>query len=457
MTRITTTALRARWRNSDRELTDGGARGLGRLTARIRRDGVLLYYQYFCEGKLKRVALGPYDETGTHGLSLVQARMKAAELGKLYRSGVSDLHGHIEHERAAHERRHRAEEEAFRRAEQEKRRGSLQQLLMAYIAQLEQAGKQSARDAKNVLQKNVIDAAPDLAATKATEVPLEEFVPLIARLVEAGKGRTAAKLRAYLRAAYQLAIRARTDPAASTLMRSFGITTNPIASIGALSKFNRVRDRVLSAPELGAFLRRIEALPRGTQKDALELCLLLGGQRPAQLLRARPEDVDLSAATVTLYDGKGARQQPRRHVVPLTEEAQAILERRLQQLAEGEPLFSTDGRSRMRIETVTMLVGEISDRMVKAKEAREAFQLRDLRRTVETTLARLGVSSDIRAHLQSHGLGGVQTRHYDRHDYAVEKQQALQRWTQHLDALKAGKTAEIIPLPARTGKDGSRS
>ncbi len=55
MSRITTTALRARWRDSDRWLSDGGSRGAGRLTARITGDGVLLYYQYFCEGRLQRV------------------------------------------------------------------------------------------------------------------------------------------------------------------------------------------------------------------------------------------------------------------------------------------------------------------------------------------------------------------------------------------------------------------
>jgi len=37
--------------------------------------------------------------------------------------------------------------------------------------------------------------------------------------------------------------------------------------------------------------------------------------------------------------------------------------------------------------------------------------------------------------LQSHGLGGVQSRHYDRHTYMDEKREALQRWEQHLRAL----------------------
>ncbi|MGH8219613.1 MAG: hypothetical protein ACREUT_13775 [Steroidobacteraceae bacterium] len=53
-------------------------------------------------------------------------------------------------------------------------------------------------------------------------------------------------------------------------------------------------------------------------------------------------------------------------------------------------------------------------------------------------LASLKVSTDIRAQLQSHGLGGIQYRHYDRHSYALEKKQALEKWARHLTKIKAG-------------------
>jgi integrase len=142
-----------------------------------------------------------------------------------------------------------------------------------------------------------------------------------------------------------------------------------------------------------------------------------------QLLRLKAGDVDLSADAVTLYDGKGARLQPRRHVLPLTKSAHEILERRL-------------------------AVTDISDKMLKADppEAREPFQLRDLRRTVETQLAALRISSDVRAQLQSHGLGGIQQRHYDRHDYMLEKHQTLLKWAKHLEALKAGRIGDVVPM-----------
>jgi hypothetical protein len=83
---------------------------------------------------------------------------------------------------------------------------------------------------------------------------------------------------------------------------------------------------------------------------------------------------------------------------------------------------------------------------VKEKEAREPFQLRDVRRTAETLLAGLKVSSDVRAQVQSHGLGGVQQRHYDHHEYVLEKKQALEKWARHLTALKSGKQADVVSI-----------
>ena len=66
---------------------------------------------------------------------------------------------------------------------------------------------------------------------------------------------------------------------------------------------------------------------------------------------------------------------------------------------------------------------------------RGPFSMRDLRRTAETHMAALGISSDVRAQIQSHGLGGIQARHYDRHDYMLEKRAALALWVQRFRNL----------------------
>lgn len=430
---------------------------MGRLVARLRREGVTFVYQYFGpEGAKKLFLLGSYDPEGVRGLSLPVARDRAAELTALYRTGILDLHAHFERQRADQERARKSQEEAQQRAQEEAQHATLGHLLNTYTTHLKQLGKSSAGDVKSILKKHVFDANSALALRKAADISVDEFVRLIGVVVDKGKGRTAGKVRSFLRAAYALAIRSKIDPAAPQAMRTFGIVVNPLASTAALSQFNRTRKRHLNALELGAFLKRLDGLSPGPKKDALELCLDLGGQRPTQLLRARETDVDLPGGTITLYDPKGARTQPRVHMLPLTPSTFEIVKRRLDavQLAREEAkrngeadnllaagsmwLFSTDERTGMREETISELVKNLSEEMVKAGEAREPFQLRDLRRTAETMLAKLGTGPNIRGEVQSHGLGGVQKRHYDQHDYLEEKRAVLQLWASHLAALRAG-------------------
>ena len=91
--------------------------------------------------------------------------------------------------------------------------------------------------------------------------------------------------------------------------------------------------------------------------------------------------------------------------------------------------------------------------MVTEKTAREPFEHRDLRRTCETMMARMGISKDVRAHVLSHGLGGVQARHYDQHDYADEKRVALERWDAKLAEIASGSTTEnVVPIRAKATK-----
>jgi integrase len=454
---ITANQLRAKWNGRDRWLSDGGARNMGRLVARLRREGVTFVYQYFGpEGAKKLFLLGSYDPEGVRGLSLPVARDRAAELTALYRTGVLDLHGHFERQRADQEHERKSQEEAQQRAQEEAQHATLGHLLNTYTSHLKRMGKSSAGDVKSILKKHVFDENSALIARKAADISADEFVGLIGTVVDKGKGRTAGKVRSFLRAAYALAIRSKIDPAAPQAMRTFGIVVNPLASTAALSQFNRTRKRHLNALELGALLKRLDGLSPGPKKDALEFCLDLGGQRPTQLLRARETDVDLPGGTITIYDPKGARTQPRVHMLPLTESAFEIVKRRqgAVQLAREEAkrkgqtdnllsagsmwLFSTDDRTGMREETISELVKSLSGEMVKAGEAREPFQLRDLRRTAETMLAKLGTGPNIRGEVQSHGLGGVQKRHYDQHDYLDEKRTVLQLWASHLAVLKAG-------------------
>jgi hypothetical protein len=91
---------------------------------------------------------------------------------------------------------------------------------------------------------------------------------------------------------------------------------------------------------------------------------------------------------------------------------------------------------------------EVVEAMETAGELEKGpFTPGDLRRTVETRLAAAGIAKDVRAQLQSHGLGGVQDRHYDRHDYLPEKRAALEKLYQ----LVTGKAAKVTSIKRKAG------
>jgi integrase len=433
-----------------------GGRGAGRLVVRVAESGErLFYFRYTDTGRKQRaVALGAYAREGGAGLSLRQAREKAEDLSKRYRGGERDLRERLDTERRAESARAAAELAERERRLQEAQRGTLRKLLEAYVEQLQRKGRQAAGDVRRIFNVHVYAAWPDYAERKASAMRPGEITTILRAVVDQGKGRTAAKLRSYMRAAYALAIKSEHDAAAPAGLRTFGIETNPVADTAALSEFSRARERALTAGELRAYWQRLEKLEETPGRDALLLLLCLAGQRPAQLLRTRPADVDLEARTITLLDPKGKRSQARVHVVPLTERAVPIVERLLEANSEAPWLFTSDGRRHTRVETLTDRVRDISAELARdpalkaAKASKGLFELRDIRRSCETFLAALGVSRDVRAQLQSHGLGGVQARHYDRHDYLPEKQGALETWERFLARLKRGEvdSAKVVSI-----------
>lgn len=339
----------------------------------------------------------------------------------------------------------RAQAEARRAAAAAREAGkahTVESLCDWYVKHLRGLEKQSATDASGIFAKHVKGSA--YAGLPAKELTAKQATALIRTVVEAGHKRTAAKLRAYLRAAYALAQGADTNPQAPAALVLFGVETNPIASTAAIKNATGARDVTLTEEELGEVLRLLRERRAAQHDDALaaiELSLLLGGQRPAQVLRLTAADVDLQAGTVTLLDSKGRRAVARRHVLPLTAPAvellQAILAVRRADWLFGDKGAAThkDTVARKGVELLAQAQANIAARSKVKTPARPKIEARDLRRTAETMLASMGVSRDVRAQLLSHGLGGVQQRHYDQHEYMTEKRNALQAWADRLQAL----------------------
>lgn len=103
----------------------------------------------------------------------------------------------------------------------------------------------------------------------------------------------------------------------------------------------------------------------------------------------------------------------------------------------------SDGLQPAAYSSARLRLVDVVDAMDKAGELENGpFTLGDLRRTVETRLAGVGISDGVRAQLQSHDLGGIQARHHDRHDYGDEKRAALEA----LYRLLTSKAATVTPI-----------
>lgn len=438
------------------------APGAGRLKVRKRKTarGAVVEWLFLwrshggdatpgeCSGKrLSTMTLGRYSEEPKAGhLTIAQAHKRAEELQEQVRAGLDP--GMAQEAKHYENRKEQAANVQRLREGQEK---TLQAMLDAYVAHLEERGKKaSAYDARNMFANHVTAAFLQTAAMPAADVTAEHISEILTRLVRpangsSAKGRTALKLRSYMGAAFKLALGASIDPMAPSSAAGFGLTTNPAAAVpseGMARVFNRAGTRVLSAKELRIYIRRLDEIPSMVNRLALQLQLLSGGQRLQQLLRLTHRDI--GERTFTLYDGKGRRSQARPHTLPLVFPVADLLARlcMLSALAEDNPqdsLFVSRDGAVVNPETISGEVAAISAAMVEADEAAQPFRLGDIRRTCETMMAEtLGISKDTRAQLLSHGISGVQAVHYDKGEHVEAKTAALTAWLGHLDAICSG-------------------
>jgi hypothetical protein len=414
---------------------DPAPRGEGVLQVRKLANGQpVFYYRYTAtDGTRDRFPIGT-------GLALVEARRLAAELSRRYQSGERDLRAVLAAEERERERQ-RAADAFANAADQAKQSATLGALLAAYVGQLQRDGKASAASVDQALQRHVAKAWPALWGRPAAEVDMDELLPVIGRLADADKLREAAKVRSYIRAAYAAAIRARQDARGLAALRDLRITHNPARDLATIDGASQAHDRALSVAELRAYWKRICALP-DPAGALLRFHLLTGGQRIMQLSRITAADIDSDLHSVRILDRKGRRKVARIHDVPLIPAALDALQAMGQQL--GPYLFTlSHGKAPATYEAMRAHLVRVRDAMDAAGELEKGpFTVGDLRRTVETRLAAAGLQSGDLAQLQSHGLGGVQSRHYNKHDYLSEKRAALDT----LYRLLTGHAGKVVAI-----------
>jgi integrase len=193
------------------------------------------------------------------------------------------------------------------------------------------------------------------------------------------------------------------------------------------------RDRVLTDDELRAvwLAAEKEGFPLGT---IIQL-LILTGQRRGEVTGMRWFELDLSGAGLWTLPRERTKND-RRHEVPLSKQATAILNA-VPRIGDCEFVFTLNGISPSNnFKAVPRLDVGIAP-----------WTLHDLRRTAASGMAKLGVSLAVIEKVLNHkggsfgGIVGV----YQRHEFAEEKREALQRWADYVEQLVSAPSRESPP------------
>ena len=101
----------------------------------------------------------------------------------------------------------------------------------------------------------------------------------------------------------------------------------------------------------------------------------------------------------------------------------------------GPMVFALDGKRPM---TLHQLIER-----VRRDAGLLDVRLHDLRRTLRTGLAELGVTFEVAERVLNHAMPGIQAV-YNRHNYLAEKRTALALWAEHVLALAANREARVV-------------
>jgi integrase len=160
--------------------------------------------------------------------------------------------------------------------------------------------------------------------------------------------------------------------------------------------------------------------------------LLLTGCRRGEVGGMRWDELSEDRTTWTLPSAR--TKNNRQHVVPLSWLARNVIAQ--VRRVEGPFIFTTDGRTHAAGWSKIKRRLDMQMREV-AGGASPPWVVHDIRRTVATNLQKLGVRLEVTEAVLNHASGsrGGIVGVYQRHQYADEKREALNRWAAHVERI----------------------
>jgi integrase len=207
------------------------------------------------------------------------------------------------------------------------------------------------------------------------------------------------------------------------------------------------RDRILSDDELRMVWKAADG--EGWPFGPLIRLLALTGQRLSEVGGMRWDEIDLANKLWTLPAERVKNGE--RHEVPLSDAAIEILTALPRIKTTKGFVFTTtrdaavSGFSRAK----DRLDAAVKASVTKGAKPPEHWTLHDLRRTMASGMARLGIQLPVIEKVLNHSSGSFRgiVGVYQRHSFAEEKRTALAAWASHVETVVSGKQpANVIPL-----------
>jgi len=397
---------------------DGGRGGQRGLVLRVAKSGERAWFFLYQSGK-RRVWMslaGRWPE-----MSLADARARVAELSAVVKRGGDPVADARREAVEAAERARVAAEAAERQRQADAAALTFAGMADVYIT-IAKGRKRTWREDELKLRRYLL---PDWGSRKLTDITRADVHQLLDQLTARGLTVGVNRVQALITRVFSVA-----------LDRGY-VPAHPAMRIEKRAK-ERPRDVVLLDRQLrDLWLALDEAEP--TAADAIRLRLLTG-QRGGEVAGMTWAEVDLSARTWTMAGQRTKNGDP--HVVPLADTTLAVLLRRHQARHDDEPAvfpgYRLDGHSHRQLAAVHG----------------GAFRWIDLRRTMTTRLAELGVRAEVLEALLNHRPTRVLGRHYNRAAYLPEKRAALELWDREVQRIIDGRPRQaeagaVVPFTGR--------
>lgn len=283
------------------------------------------------------------------------------------------------------------------------------------------------------MRRLVRDIFPVIGNRPIAEIKRSEIVALLKSIDAKGITETADRIKIYCGQIFRYAL------------NNDWIENNPATDLkDIISKRIEKNHAAITDPkEAAALLRAIDAY-QGTfpVKCALQLAPMFF-VRPGELQKAEWSEFDLETAEWNIPANRMKTKQA--HLVPLSQQAVAILQELHQLTGTGKYVFPSLRSDKRPMSNIAMLAA--LRRMGFTSDEMTTHGFRAMARTILDEV--LQVRTDYIEHQLAHAVKDPNGNAYNRTKHLAERRKMMQTWADYLDGLKQG--AKVIPMRRAEG------